>query len=238
MAASLKVKAVKADLKRMGKKALLVEGPDDWHAICHLIHITTGAFPTYELGHCDNDDGVLDILSGVMEASTQTQTVLGAVLDADCAEEGIIGDSGIQARIRSLQGRLGKFYEIPATFPAEGLILPSKAESERGRLPVLGVWLMPDNVRDGIFEDLLRAAMSEKSEKYISAVVGKAEADKMTGFREVERSKVIVKTHIAWQDPKKKNLGEAIGSHFGNLTPACEPFLNWLNRLFGETDQQ
>jgi hypothetical protein len=216
----------------MGKKVLLVEGPDDWHAFSHLIHISTGAFPAYELGHCGNDDRVLDILSGMTEASSQTQSVLGAVLDADQGKEETSGDSGIQARIRSLKGRLEKYYAIPDVFAAEGIILPPTNESDRDRLPVLGIWLMPDNERNGIFEDLLCAAMAPESEKYIAGVVDQATVDGMTGFRDVERSKAIVKTHIAWQDPNKKNLGEAIGSHFDNLDPACRPFLNWLQRLF------
>jgi hypothetical protein len=236
MTANPQVKSVKADLNSMGKKVLLVEGPDDWHAINHLIHISTGVYPAYQLGHCDNDDGVLDILSGLTEASRQTQTTLGAVLDADQGKDGIAEDSGIQARIRSLQGRLGKFYEIPDAFPAEGLILSPKAELDKDRLPVLGIWLMPDNVRDGIFEDLLSASMAPESEKYISVVVDKAKDDGMTGFRAVERSKAIVKTHIAWQDPNKKNLGEAISCHFDNLGPACRPFLNWLDHLFGKEE--
>jgi hypothetical protein len=131
---------------------------------------------------------------------------------------------------------LEKYYSIPDVFPAEGLILSAKEESERSRLPVLGIWLMPDNVRDGIFEDLLRASITPASEKYISGVVDQATKDKMTNFRPVERSKAIVKTHIAWQDPNKKNLGEAISSHFDNIDPACRPFLNWLESLFGKNE--
>jgi hypothetical protein len=237
MAASLQIKAVKADLACMGKKVLLVEGVDDWHAFSHLIHESTGAFPNYELGHCDNDDGVLDLLSGMTEASQNTQVKLGAVLDADRCEGEATGDEGIQSRIRSLQGRLGKFYAIPTKFPDEGLILAPTEEVDQNRLPVLGIWLMPDNVRDGIFEDLLRAAMAPESERYISGVVDQATEDGMTGFRAVERPKAIVKTHIAWQDPNKKNLGEAISAHFDNLIPACQSFLDWLERLFGESVQ-
>jgi hypothetical protein len=228
MMASSKV----ADLKSMGKKVLLVEGIDDWHAFSHLIRRSTGVFPTYELGHCNNDDGVLDMLSGMTEASSQTQTVLGAVLDADRGRDETVELSGIQARIRSLKGRLEKYYEVPDIFPPEGIVLVPTNESDRDRLPVLGIWLMPNNERDGIFEDLLCAAMAPASEKYIARVVDQASVDKMTGFRAVERSKAIVKTHIAWQDPNKKNIGEAIGSHFENLDPACRSFLDWLQRLF------
>ncbi|MGC9224882.1 MAG: DUF3226 domain-containing protein [Terracidiphilus sp.] len=144
----------------------------------------------------------------------------------------------MQSRVRSLQGRLGKFYAIPAKFPEESLILAPTKEVDRDRLPVLGIWLMPDNVRDGIFEDLLRAAMASKSEKYISGVVDQATKDGMTGFREVERPKAIVKTHIAWQDPNMKNLGEAINAHFDNLIPACRSFLEWLDHLFSEPARQ
>jgi hypothetical protein len=171
------------------------------------------------------------------EASTKTQAILGAILDADQCKKDDAGNEGIQSRIRSLQGRLGKFYAIPDKFPDDGLILAPTQEVDRGRLPVLGIWLMPDNVRDGIFEDLLRVAMAPESEKYISAVVDRATKDGMTGFRDVERPKAIVKTHIAWRDPNKKNLGEAISAHFDNLIPACQPFLNWLERLFGEVPQ-
>jgi hypothetical protein len=130
-------------------------------------------------------------------------------------------------------------YEITKDFPSEGLILkPRETRADRDRLPVIGVWLMPDNVRDGIFEDLLCAAMAPESKDYISRVVDKAKNDQMASFRDVERSKAIVKTHIAWRDPKTKNLGEAIGGkHFDNLAPACESFLDWLDRLFGEKVQ-
>jgi hypothetical protein len=127
-------------------------------------------------------------------------------------------------------------YDVPEAFPPGGLILkPKDTRANRERLPVIGVWLMPDNVRDGIFEDLLCTAMAPGSENYISKVVDKAKDDQMANFRDVERSKAIVKTHIAWQDPKTKNLGEAIGGkHFDNLAPACQPFVDWLSRLFGE----
>lgn len=232
MAASLQVRAVKADLTGMGAKVLLVEGQDDWHSFSHLIHASTGMFPPYDLGYCGNDDGVLDILTGMTEASKKTQAVLGAVLDADRCKEGEIGHEGIQARIRSLQGRLGKFYAIPEKFPDDGLILSPTEEVDQDRLPILGIWLMPDNVRDGIFEDLLRSAMAPTSEQYISGVLDQAKKDGMTGFRDVERPKAIIKTHIAWQDPNKKNLGEAVSAHFDNLIPACKPFMNWLELLF------
>ena len=212
-----------------GNGLLLVEGIDDRHAISHIFCSATDGKPAFSIEDCGNDTAVLEKLSSVVVGSENTKSVLGAVLDADA-------DTGVAARLQSIRRLLESAYEIPEVFPPEGLIL--KPRADRDRLPKIGVWLMPDNVRDGIFEDLLRAAMAPESEKYISSVVDKAKDDQMASFRDVERSKAIVKTYIAWRDPKMKNLGEAIsGKHFDNLAPACRSFLGWLNRLFREEVQ-
>lgn len=225
------VKAQEADLTSRDKSLLLVEGVDDWHSVYHIVSCITKKEPCFEIGYCGNDGEVLDKLSSVVVGSATQKSTLGAVLDADA-------DTGVATRLQSIRRLLESAYEVPDVFPSEGLILrPKNTRADRDRLPIIGVWLMPDNVRDGIFEDLLRAAMAPESEKYISGVVDQATKDGMTSFREVERPKAIVKTHIAWQDPNKKNLGEAISAHFDNLIPACQPFLNWLKRLFGESIQ-
>jgi hypothetical protein len=112
--------AVKANLEKMGKRVLLVEGIDDWHAFGHMIQTATGALPVYDLGYCGNDDGVLDVLHGATLASRPSQTILGAVLDADRGEVADSSATGVQARIRSLQSRLCDCYAIPSEFPADG----------------------------------------------------------------------------------------------------------------------
>jgi hypothetical protein len=223
------VQAQEADLTSSGSSLLLVEGIDDWHAFHHIIRHITNNEVFFDIGYCGNDDAVLDKLSTVIVGSGTTKTILGAVLDADA-------DTGVESRLQSLRHSLESAYDVPDVFPPEGMILnPKEIRADRHRLPVIGVWLMPDNVRNGIFEDLLCSAMTPESEKYISGVVDQATKDGMTHFREVERSKAIVKTHIAWHDPKTTKLGEAISAkHFDNLIPACKPFLNWLDRLFGE----
>lgn len=223
------VQAQEADLTSSGRSLLLVEGVNDWHVFHHIIKQITKKEAFFDIGYCGNDDAVLDKLSTVIVGSGTTKFILGAILDADA-------DTGVQSRLRSIRRLLESAYEIPDVFPPEGLILkPKDSRADHHRLPVIGIWLMPDNVRDGIFEDLLCAAMTPESQKYVSDVVDHATKDGMTHFREVERPKAIVKTHIAWHDPKTKDLGQAItAKHFDNLIPACQPFLDWLNRLFGE----
>jgi hypothetical protein len=226
------VQAQVANLVSEGSCLLLVEGLDDSHAIHNAFCLAVGKNPTFKIEPCGNDDEVLAILSSVVVGSVATKSVLGAVIDADA-------DTGVEARLLSIRHSLESAYDIPDAFPPEGLILkPKETRANRQRLPVIGVWLMPDNVNSGIFEDLLCAAMTPESEKYISGVVDQATKDGMTHFRDVERPKAIVKTHIAWHDPKTKNLGEAISAkHFDNLLPACQSFIDWLNRLFGEVTQ-
>ena len=221
-----------ADLSLGGESLLLVEGVDDWHAFHHIFRQVIGNEASFTIGYCGNDDAVLEMLSSVVVGSRTTKSILGAVLDADA-------DTGVEARLQSIRNSLESAYDVPEFFPSEGLIVkPKDTRPDRDRLPIIGVWLMPDNVRDGIFEDLLRAAMSPESDRYITTVVDKAKEDQMASFHDVERSKAIVKTHVAWQDPNKKNLGEAIGGrHFDNLAPACQPFTDWLYRLFGSPVQ-
>lgn len=217
--------AQEAKLDSPGNHYLLVEGIDDWHIHSHL----RANEVDFDIGYCGNDTRVLETLSAVIVGSGTTKSILGAVLDAD-------PDTGVKARLQSIKDRLQSAYELPDVFPAEGLILhPKVAHPNHDRLPIIGIWLMPDNVRDGIVEDLFRSAMTKKSEEYISQVVDKAKNDGVAGFRPVERSKVIVKTHIVWQDPNMKNLGEAIYAHFENLGSACRSYLSWQKNLFSST---
>lgn len=226
------MRAQVADLTSEGNSLLLVEGPDDCHAFYHIFRHVTGRRSAFQIGCCGNDTAVLDTLSSVVVGSRTTKSTLGAVLDAD-------RDTGVMARLQSIRQRLQTAYEIPATFPQEGLIVsPKPSRVDRERLPVIGIWIMPDNTRDGIFEDLIGSAMLPNTKEYIATVVDRAKRDSIATFRDVERAKVIVKTHMAWQDPNKKNLGEALGSHFELLNTACGPFVRWLERLFGDPAQR
>ncbi len=198
----------------MKDNVLLVEGIDDWHTMRHIIQGTE-----IEIGYCGNITDILEKLSGLTEASNINQKIIGAILDAD---------DQINDRIRSLRDRLGKYYKIPNDFPSKGLI----SKPSNNRLPILGIWLMPNNINSGIFEDLLRQAISSDSDDYITRVVEQAKEDNMTNFRDVEKSKAIIKTHIAWQNPNMKNVGEAINTCFDNLSLACKDFLNWIDELF------
>ena len=163
--------AHKANLSSAAKELLLVEGVDDWHILGHIT-ADLRQRPNFEIGWCGNDSDVMDMLGSVLVASNSTKSVLGAVLDAD-------EDTGVGKRLKAIRDRLEAAYDFPEQFPAEGLILePKPSRPDRARLPKIGVWLMPDNQRDGILEDLFCEAMSSTSHQYISAVVDKAKTEK------------------------------------------------------------
>jgi len=167
------VQAQPADLASEGNNLLLVEGVDDWHAFHHIVRHITNKAAVFEIGYCGNDTAVLDRLSSVVVGSGTAKSILGAVLDADA-------DTGVKARMQSIRHSLESAYDLPDIFPLEGLIIkPKDTRADWKRLPVIGVWLMPDNERDGIFEDLLCTAMPPESQSYISRVVDKAREDQM-----------------------------------------------------------
>lgn len=217
--------ANKANLSSAVKELLLVEGVDDWHILGHIAGDFRQSRPDFGIEYCSSDFDLMDMLGSVLVASNSTKRILGAVLDADA-------DTGVERRFQAIRDRLEAAYDFPTEFPAVGLILtPKKSREDCARLPKIGVWLMPDNQQNGILEDLLCEAIPDTSRDYISAVVDTARRENFAAFRDVERSKAIVKTHVAWQDPNKKNLGEAL-NHFENLNAACQNFLGWLNELF------
>jgi hypothetical protein len=213
---------------------LLVEGVNDCHAIRQLAWLIYRAEPVFGVCECGNDNKLLDRLAALPVLSGPGQRVLGLVLDADI--EGLRPDQVIQARLDQLVARVGTYYPLPAVFPEEGLIVdPHPGGPAAARLPRLGVWLMPNNKAYGMFEDLLMASLSDQVTAYTTKVVRQSKDDGIAKFKDTHRSKAVIRTYMAWQDPPDiQHLGVAIRAGvFENIEAECGRFVQWLERLFG-----
>jgi hypothetical protein len=208
---------------------LLVEGVNDRHAISQLVWLVDGTDPAFVIHDCGNDDKVLESLAAGVVGSRQKQRVLGVVLDSDI--DGVAANQVIGSRLDQIKARVGDYYDLPPEFPPGGLVVKPK---DAARLPKLGVWLMPDNRAYGMFEDLLLRSLHKPAAEYTEAVVRKAKSDGHAGSKDAHVSKAIVRTFIAWQDPKIDHIGVAIrAGTFQNIEIECKQFLDWLSRLFG-----
>lgn len=222
-------------LKRTeSSKILLVEGVDDGHCLMHLFHLL-GLEENFQIAVCGNREKVLAALNTETVAVIPA-AVVGAVFDMD--------NSNMESIRQSVQRVIGKNYALPDTPPADhipgdGLIL-MPATNTAG-LPRLGVWCMPDNRTEGIFEDLLNRAIPDLAKQFIQQTLTTALKRKHASFTEIQRPKATLRTYMAWQDPTWSKYGEALGAGLLNadaLLRHFQPFINWANRLFGAQPAQ
>ncbi len=213
---------------------LLVEGPNDCHAVFQLMWLIHNASPVFGIHECGNDDQVLESLAARLVSSSPRQKILGLILDSDI--EGLNSDQIIRSRLDQLRTRVGEFYSLPKSFPENGLVLsPDASKQNSDRLPKLGVWLMPNNKAYGMFEDLLMESLVDEVRTYTGAVVNRAKTDGVAKFKDIHLSKAIIRTYMAWQDPPDiQHLGVAIRKGtFENIEAKCKQFIQWLEQLFG-----
>ena len=202
--------------KSKAQRVLLVEGPDDCHvvmALCaeHQIPETFGIFS------CDNYEQVL-IRANALTLSSERPTHIGILVDADTPNA--------RARWTALQAKL-KSYSFPPEPGRQGTILGG------GTLPLLGVWIMPDNNSAGMLEDFLLATLDKETVAITRELVASARCSGITTFKDCHSSKALIHSYLAWQDEPGAPLGLSVTKR--NLRPDTEgarQFTDFLRRLF------
>nr|WP_211345628.1 DUF3226 domain-containing protein [Paraflavitalea soli] len=125
-------------IKEKFPKKLLVEGNDDQHVIWSLCEQFQVA-ESFDVIDCIGINKLLDQIS-IRFKQSQIETV-GIVIDADVE---------VGKRWASLRTILnGQGFTVPDALPPDGLIL-SRTDGKR-----IGVWIMPDNMLNGMLEDFI-----------------------------------------------------------------------------------
>lgn len=206
------------NFKEEGPRTLLFEGINDGHVISALLqkHSVKKSFGLYE---CGSDDKVLKRLSALIAGSSAME-VIGIVVDSD--------NPNLHSKWASITSRLQKeAYIVPKRPCQKGTFF----EKEGG--PKIGVWLMPDNISDGMLEDFCKQLACQESIKHAKKCVEKAKELGYTTFIENHLSKATIHTLLAWQDEPGMPLGRAITANSldGNKS-AAKDFLKFINELF------
>jgi hypothetical protein len=205
---------------------LHVEGKDDFNSIIHLMRWHgvdydpkpwPAEFP--EIKVIGSIEAVLEGMEPAIAASTGK--TVGFVLDAD---------SPIRSRWEAVMARLTKMgVAVPSSPSADGFI----GESTNLKVRV-GVWLMPDNVNDGILEDFLREVIETDDLSQLAASATEEAKSKGAKFRDVDRSKAMVHAWLAWQAEPGLPFGTAIrAKYFRADLPAGKRFATWFRKLYG-----
>lgn len=157
-----------------------------------------------------------------MRLKTANLTTLGMVVDAD---------DKLDQRWQSIRNsflRLG-YDDFPPSPQTDGLILtpPDK--------PRIGVWVMPDNQLSGNLEDFIGFLIDsgDPLKSHAAESIDAMEHEGWQRYRPDHRSKALVHTWLAWQDPPGMPLGQAITAKA--LDPEslfAKRFVDWIQRLF------
>jgi hypothetical protein len=203
------------------KKCLLVEGNDDYHVILNL----QGArgIRILDKGEILDKKGIATLLEDLPTRLKASQGgIVGVMLDADM---------DLAARWSSVRNILVKAgYESVVDQPAaKGTIL---SPPEGTLLPRFGVWLMPNNLTNGILEDFLQFLVPAGDDCLPIArrVVQELPTPR---FSPTAKSKAIMHTYLAWQEEPGKPFGQAVSARYLDATVAeAEDFVAWLRDLY------
>jgi hypothetical protein len=217
----------------MERPELRVEGPNDMHALVHLLiqhgidydHRPWPAeYPeVVAVADTSGAQGVEALLDG-MELTIQRSVgrPIGFVLDAD---------SPLRDRWAAVSRRLTNLgVNVPPAPPPDGFRCAVEAFRTR-----VGVWLMPDNVHDGTLETFLRTLITEGDPLITHAETSTNQArDLGAEFGDVDQPKAIIHTWLAWQPEPGLPYGTAIRAQFfRHRSPAATAFVAWFKELYG-----
>ena len=209
------------------RSSLHVEGKDDLHAICHLLirhgidydqRPWPGNFPRIkEIG------GKEPLLSGIETAvSVSNRRSIGFVLDAN---------SSLHDRWVAVTSKLERVnVEVPGEIPPGGFV--GRAPEFNARV---GVWLMPDNRREGALEHFLLDLVQENDRLLPHAENSTTRARELNAdLSENDERKAVLHAWLAWQEEPGLPYGSAIRArYFRHDSQAARSFVIWFRRLFG-----
>lgn len=214
-------------IDEMARPELHVEGRDDSHALRELLAcrgLPTGdTCPDPRAPRFRIADGVERLFRafGVALRAAVDRPV-GFVLDAD---------TSISSRWQAVCDRLREVGMAPPEHPpAEGYI--GVAEDYKA---TVGVWLMPDNQREGKLEDFLHGLVAQ-GDTLIGYAGEAAEhaAEIEQRFPGSDRRKAVLHTWLAWQERPGCPYGTAVRArYFDHNAKVAQRFVDWFRRLYG-----
>jgi len=205
---------------------LLVEGQDDQWVVINLLQRNGYNFEDASAGrlidagmpHVLAHDGVDDLLRNIGLMIKGGYHCIGVILDADHPPY------NRWAQLKTVVS--GTAIALPARPVVGGIVLPGP--------PRFGVWVMPDNVGEGMLEDFLVGMVPEQDRIWQHAVDATRRARELGApLKEIHVTKGAMHAWLSWQDPSGHPLGRAL--EYGTLrhdTSEALRFVAWFSDLF------
>ena len=199
------------------KFALLVEGKDDEHFVCHLNAKLNLNLPLNILTRTGIED-VLKVIS--TEIKVSGRKAVGIIVDAN---------DNLDDRWKKISEILNAVnIDTPSSPPIDGTIIESK-----NRNPRIGIWLMPDNKSSGELEDFVIQMIPDDDDIWPLAQIYINSIPKTS--RKFKRQKRRRAELYAWLAARKipSRIGWTISSGDLNVDgKLTQSFVYWLVKLF------
>lgn len=201
---------------------LVVEGSDDLHVLYSLFQYHN--IPEYfRIEEKKGIENVLQFLTVQLKIQDDDSPLrrIGIVVDAD---------TNIASRWASLQTILHSagYSNLPHTISSSGIII------ENIGMPIIGIWLMPNNTFPGVLEDFIRFLVPQNDMLWprVEQVIKEIPTEERR-FPEHRLSKVQIHTWLAWQEEPGKPMGQAITARYLDANaPHAQYLINWVRQLF------
>lgn len=212
-------------------QVLIVEGKDGIFLanLCRLKGLTPPAgyetrqkFMDEKLGFIKQGEGWDNALKTFREyLDNSGYEHIGIILDAD--------ENGPEARCQSIEELIKDRFPDwtgSCTPSHEGVVIQEEP------LPVIGVWIMPDNQRNGYLEHFVAELIPEGDVlwEHAQTVISKLPERR---FSDVKEQKALLYTWLAWQATPGLPFGTALTAKLLNPnSPLADSFIAWFRRVF------
>jgi len=218
----------------MGKRILLVEGPDDQHVIWNLFEVR--AIPETFKVECpveDNDmqetqGGDAVLLDSIRSRLKETDLeCLALIIDAN--------GKGPRSRWESIRDRLthAGYTDIPVEHNEQGTVVELSLRPRTPRSVRFGAWIMPDNRSEGMLEDFVAGLIRDHDSMLplVDRFLRSIPADQQR-FSPAHQPKARIHSWLAVSDRPGRPMGQAIKAdkYMNAHHPSAQPFLDWIQR--------
>lgn len=214
---------------------LLVEGfadRDFFNQVCKLLNLHKNpkiqvATPQDYQAQRNTKEDVFKLLPSFLkkiEDSDNHLEHLAIVVDADKLEHG----SGYEKTIEKVKEIVKKHDFSLAENKENGLIF-----NHPDGLADFGLWIMPDNQKEGILENFIKHCIKIEEQQLFSHAVQVVENIPSKKFKSHHYAKAEIATWLAWQNPPGRGLYCSIEDNLLDTThPLFQELERWLKQIF------
>lgn len=167
------------------------------------------------------------LLKQFADSDLGEQRKLAVVIDADYETEGGLGYGKTVEQFIEIVG--GHDFELATEENnSNGLVF-----RHPDQLADLGLWVMPNNVNDGMLEDWLKACVHEDEQALFNHAESVVESLEPKKFKPIHQTKAEIATWLAWQDQPGHGLYQAQKANLLDKSkPLYSQLTSWLTRIY------